>query len=407
MSGPRGSTTDQRMALAREWDELLAQVRALPGFEDFLRPPELSELLTAAVDGPVVVLNISRWRSDALIVTADGVRSVPLPEASLDEAHDRLSRYLGALATFEAKVTASESADAAAATDPSSALLTRAAVARREQRSTSIECEHVLADTCGWLWNAVVAPVADDLRLTAATEPRRVWWCPTGPLALLPIHAAGHGDTWLADLAVSSYTPTVRALADARRPLGHPTGRARFLIASALSGGPATPYALDNISDLDVVHRDTVEGVSAALPESSFVHFDCHADQDLQDPAQGGLELSDGVLRIFDLAALPLDGEYAALAACKTAVGGTTLLDESITLAAALHYTGFRHVIGSQWILSDRAAVAIFDSVYRELCSTGRFVPDESARALAQATNALRRSGEQIHTWAALVHIGP
>ncbi len=145
----------------------------------------------------------------------------------------------------------------------------------------------------------------------------------------------------------------------------------------------------------------------AALPGSAFVHFGYHADQNLQDPAQGGLPLSDGILRVFDLATLPLDGEYAALAACKTAVGGTSLLDESITLAAALHYTGFRHVIGTLWSLSDQAAVAVFEQVYRELTGTGRFVPDGAARALSRATTLLRRAGARIHTWAPLIHIGP
>ena len=35
---------DRRMALAREWDELVEQVRELEGFEDFLRPPRLETL---------------------------------------------------------------------------------------------------------------------------------------------------------------------------------------------------------------------------------------------------------------------------------------------------------------------------------------------------------------------------
>jgi len=44
----------------------------------------------------------------------------------------------------------------------------------------------------------------------------RIWWCPTGPLAFLPIHAAGiyeQGNglpgNFLSELAVSSYIPTV------------------------------------------------------------------------------------------------------------------------------------------------------------------------------------------------------
>lgn len=48
------------------------------------------------------------------------------------------------------------------------------------------------------------------------SELLRIWWCATGPLAFLPIHAAGiYGGTalpTLSDFAISSYTPTIRAL---------------------------------------------------------------------------------------------------------------------------------------------------------------------------------------------------
>ncbi|KIM72163.1 hypothetical protein PILCRDRAFT_829961, partial [Piloderma croceum F 1598] len=45
-----------------------------------------------------------------------------------------------------------------------------------------------------------------------------IWWCLTGPLAFLPIHAAGiyNADGTvphsLADVAISSYTPSLSAL---------------------------------------------------------------------------------------------------------------------------------------------------------------------------------------------------
>lgn len=407
MVASQGRTADQRFALAREWDEVLAEVRALPGFEDFLRPPGLSELLTAAVGGPVVVLNVSRWRSDALIVTTNGVRAIPLPDLTLEDAHERMRRHLAALEAYERSVEAAEAAQTALAGGSGEhALISGAYRAARERAAASTACERELVETCGWLWDAAVAPVVAELHLENADQPPRMWWCPTGPLALLPVHAAGRDDMWLADLAVSSYTPTVRALLEARRP--RPTSaRNRFLVVSALPGDPATSKLLAGADGHDVVPCDTVEDARAALPGSAFVHFDCHADQNLQDPAQGGLRLSDGILRVFDLATLPLDGEYAALAACKTAVGGTSLLDESITLAAALHYTGFRHVIGTLWSLSDQAAVAVFEQVYRELTGTGRFVPDGAARALSRATTLLRRAGARIHTWAPLIHIGP
>ncbi|CAG8697403.1 9223_t:CDS:1, partial [Acaulospora colombiana] len=45
----------------------------------------------------------------------------------------------------------------------------------------------------------------------------RIWWCATGPLAFLPIHAAGiydpgSVDSQISDYVISSYTPTLSAL---------------------------------------------------------------------------------------------------------------------------------------------------------------------------------------------------
>ena len=51
-------------------------------------------------------------------------------------------------------------------------------------------------------------------------ERQRIWWCCHGEFSFLPIHAAGiyHGDSQvcLSDFFISSYTPTVSALLDAK-----------------------------------------------------------------------------------------------------------------------------------------------------------------------------------------------
>src|SRR5437660_1448375 len=65
----------------------------------------------------------------------------------------------------------------------------------------------------------------------------RMWWCPTGPLTLLPLHAAGRHDVdgaAVIDRVVSSYTPTVRALREARQPrpdTGAAAGDAVLMVA--------------------------------------------------------------------------------------------------------------------------------------------------------------------------------
>jgi len=93
---PSGSTSDvdRRIALAREWDDLVAQARELPGLEDFQRPPRLETLLPAAADGPVVILNVSRRRCDAMVVRPTGVTVVELDGLTPDDLARNVDEYL-------------------------------------------------------------------------------------------------------------------------------------------------------------------------------------------------------------------------------------------------------------------------------------------------------------------------
>ena len=73
--------------VASQREDLLTKVRQLPGFDRFLLPKELSELLPAATKGPIVMLNVSTIRADALILLPglDDVLEVQLPYFSLIE----------------------------------------------------------------------------------------------------------------------------------------------------------------------------------------------------------------------------------------------------------------------------------------------------------------------------------
>jgi hypothetical protein len=179
---------DRRTALAGEWDELVEQARRLPGFQDFLLPPAPQTLLAAADPGPVVVLNVSRWRCDALVVRADGVEVVRLATLTAAAVTERTADHLDVVAGDQ---------------DPPV----------REER---------LRSTMEWLWDEVADPVLTALGHTGRPDGRwpRVWWCPTGPFRSLPVHGAGyhaHADgRTVIDRVVSSYTPTLRALREAR-----------------------------------------------------------------------------------------------------------------------------------------------------------------------------------------------
>ncbi|WP_084599289.1 CHAT domain-containing protein [Actinoplanes subtropicus] len=397
---------DRRMALAREWDQLVDQVRGLPGFADFLRPPRLETLLPAAAGGPVVILNVSRWRCDALIVRTSGVEVVELRHLTSEGVAAQAQAYLTAVG---ARQRATERGEG-----------------RRDLAPAGDEArvEGPLDDCLRWMWEAFARELLDHLGHAAPPVPGepwpRVWWCPTGLLTLLPIHAAGDHRTpgaAVLDRVVSSYTPTLRALREARQ---HTAGSGRMLFV----GMPATPGQADlpnvRVEEELIGHhftetptrlvgrQATRDAVLRALSEHDWVHFACHGEQNLADPSRGGLLLHDGPLTVTDLGSRQYRGEFAYLSGCKTAVGGRRLPDEAITLAAALHYTGYRHVIATLWSVWDEQAAEIARDVYTALVRDG--VPDArpAARALHHAVRRLRTAHpDRPSMWTPFAHTGP
>jgi CHAT domain-containing protein len=220
---------------------------------------------------------------------------------------------------------------------------------------------------------------------------------------------------------VSSYTPTLRALRESRDADNSIHEDDRFLVLAIEEddGLPDLPGALeerDALRGLLPGDRLTVLGkggatradVLAALPQHRWVHFGCHADQDLRDPSSGGLLLSDGILTVAEISDHRFRGDFAGLAACKTAVGGLDLLDESITLAAAMHFMGYRHVIASLWSIDDTVSTDVFTGLYRRLVRDGIMDTAQSAVALHELILEQRRlRPNEALSWAPFIHLGP
>jgi tetratricopeptide (TPR) repeat protein len=86
-------------ALTMEWESIIDQVRSLPNFENFLRPPSSDHLLNAARNGPVIVLNVATNRCDALAILPglDDIVHIPLPNITskrVTELRDDLKDFL-------------------------------------------------------------------------------------------------------------------------------------------------------------------------------------------------------------------------------------------------------------------------------------------------------------------------
>ncbi|MFI6372012.1 CHAT domain-containing protein [Streptomyces sp. NPDC050546] len=411
----------RRRALAAEWTALLDEIRERPGFRDFMRPTGLTGLLSSAADGPVVMLNASRWTCDALVLTADGLRPVPLPGLSFDDALTHTDRYLRAVQELD--ILAARAASGAPAD------LERYWIAR-------VAVEQVMIDTQEWVWHTIADPVLDALGFTGPPDEGRpwprLWWCPSGPLTSLPLHSAGYHEdagrsrpSTVIDRVVSSYTPTLKALSEARRP--RPSGHERpvedkllLVTVANAPGQPPLPAVAREQALLQELFTGrhtlladetaTVEAVRAGMATHRWTHFSCHGTQDLETPSNGGVFLADGKLTISEISRGRHHGDFAFLSACKTATGSVTLPDEVITLAAALHYTGFRNVVATTWSVTDAVAADLAEAVYRRMVREGRFFPDEAASALHEAVRELRDRGENRHhpsVWSRFTHTGP
>ncbi|MFJ6810943.1 CHAT domain-containing protein [Streptomyces anulatus] len=410
-AGFHGWAWERRVQAARKWDALLHEVRRLPGFETFLLPPTSADLLPGGEHGPVVLINVSRYRCDAVAVTPDGIRHVPLPALDADKAVQQTVRYLNAMWQ-----------------------LVQAKLPEQGDRKGLV---HTVRVVLAELWETVTRPVLASLDLlrTAQDEWPRIWWCPTGPLALLPLHATGQHSapngssidtepTAVLDAVVSSYTPNLRTLIAGRRPSAVDTEHRLLVVAlpeppayaSRLGSlpGARTEVALltarlpDRSTPL-INEQATHAEVAERLADHAFIHFACHGAQDLFDPFKNRLLLYDAPLSVSDLARHTAPrAELAFLSACQTAIGGANQPDEAIHLAAGLQFIGYRHVIATLWSIADRPAPEVADQIWKTLTPGGEFQPDLAAVAVHQAVRALRRRRPAApHVWAPYIHLGP
>jgi CHAT domain-containing protein len=94
------------------------------------------------------------------------------------------------------------------------------------------------------------------------------------------------------------------------------------------------------------------------------------------------------------------------MSACETARTGTTLADETVHLASALHVAGYRHVIGTLCPVAGRPALHAARDVYHDLAAEGG--PEHLAASANTSTRRLRgRDLPHPFEWAATVHIRP
>ncbi|KAG8709423.1 hypothetical protein FRC09_000681 [Ceratobasidium sp. 395] len=379
--------------------------RKVPGFEDFSKPKMFAQLANAARLGPVVIVNIHSTRCDALALLIGGdTKHIPIGSYSHEKAKKAHSDWTRNLKLFGVRERGI-----------------------KRQNDSKQPSRAIFARILTELWVDLIRPILECLgfmRINRTKPLPHLTWCTTGPLTFLPIHAAGSYSSMqprerIFDYVVSSYTPTLSAM---MVPAKY-HGQFRGTLAIGLKTTPEKsdlPYALEEVERVHKVmsgmpfqrligSEATIESVLGGLEGNSWVHFACHATQDVGDPNESGFFLHDGKLNLAMITKQPLKhASLAYLSACETATGDAELPGEAIHLAAGMLMAGFGTVIATMWAMRDDHGPVVAERVYAELLMDG--VPDsrQAAEALHNAVAYLRdRVGEdRYEEWAPFIHMG-
>ncbi|CAA7269579.1 unnamed protein product [Cyclocybe aegerita] len=417
---------------AKDWDNLLSEIRRIPGFRDFLQPPKVTDILERLPqDTPIVIFSIAQERCDALALVSgvDTPIHIALADFTYEKAIELRRELQGYLRAHGVRLRDDEP-------DPDADRGGHQVQYQRRQGGL----HRILRS----LWLDVVQPILSGIGYSSPPSHRmRIWWCPTGPLAFLPLHAAGiYGEdrtpgSLVSDFVVSSYTPTVTALLEKlkeepAKKQGHDTillvsqpetpGRTKLpgakketeALIALMSGKGIEPQLLEG-------EEATTVRVKTEMAAHSCIHLACHAVQDIAKPLNSGFCLHDGLLQLLEIMPQRLaNTEHAFLSACQTSTGDENLSDEAVHLAAGMLAAGYRGVVATMWSIRDKYGPEIASTFYSRLLEEGESCAEEgvvtkidgagAARALDFSVQKIREKlgdGESdLLAWLPYVHFG-
>ncbi|VUC23431.1 unnamed protein product [Clonostachys rosea] len=414
----------QRIESIADLNKCINKIRKIPGFERFLRCQTTEQMKECVRGGSIVVINVTELRSDAIIVTSTAIKTIHLADLSADEAKTWLKMSW---------------------------------TGRRAERAKK---NREYATYLSWLWRTCVKVVLDSLRaiheLTACEhEPFRTWWIGSGLASSMPFHAAGIHDADSIETAyhqtVSSYTPSIKALAYARKKdQSFESSNDALLVVTmpttpAVGGKapPSLPGVTEEMESVIGLSKGHMPGESMVQPCAAQVlshlercciaHFACHGSTDPADPSESGLILqrqgevsavederserkeTDGLIQdkltVKMISEMDLKhAKLAYLSACSTAQNKVEKLsDEVIHVVSGFHVAGFSHVVGCLWPSNDRVCVEVARLFYSSLFDHDRYQWNNGkvAWALREALMVVRADDMKMPlNWAQYVHYG-
>lgn len=361
--------------------------------------PQISDLLKATQDGPVVMLIASRRSCDAIIVS----NTYPKP------LHVRLKISLSSLAALS---TAFQACTSSVLEDP---------------ESIEDQLEKILRR----LWDDVVVPVIAQLKEKIPPgRNSRIWWCPTSFFSTLPMHAAGdytvEGEQ-LSQQYVSSYTSSISSLVRARKCADHSVQSSRFAViyqAKPLENdeGKEVEYPAIEFAEMEpeIVKRNlppslfftrfadaTKEDAVEAFKDHGWFHLVAYATQNAYQLFNSSFLMRYGLLSLPDIPlACSEPKEFAFLSARLIGSRFRWMQNETTQFAAGLQFSGFKSVIGMMGNLDDSKAYEIIDKFYKAIFCTETPDCTRSARALHDALEETAKGELSLRQRIAFAHFG-
>ncbi|KAH9955983.1 CHAT domain-containing protein [Russula dissimulans] len=390
---PIGHLVVKQRNLVEERNKVILQIQALPGFDRFLMAPSFDTLRSAAVHGPIIIINHSVWHSDIIILLHGHPPSRILTSADFYSRATRMTDEL---------------------------------LSARKEGLESKEYEETLSSVLAELHDLIGQWVIERFHLLNVPEQSRVWWCPTSVLCSLPLHAMGPIRTdgchklYFSDLYIPSYTPTLSALIEARRRGTESLQMPPVLLVT--QPDVKMPNALQEMRVVQAIaNLVTTLTWDTATPDTTlehlrdhrFLHILCHGKLEIGKPFDASFKLNQGTrLTLLDIVRSQLPtAEFAFLSACHTAeITEESIADEGLHLAAAVQYCGFRSVVGTMWAMADIDGPDLAGHFYSSVFSNRRGgIPhfERTAEALRDAVRRLRRKKNMtLERWVNFVHYG-
>lgn len=390
------SQASQRQKDEKDFQSVLTKIRSLKELSAFRYRPSNKEMMALAASGPIVVFNITDFRSDAFLVQRQSIDILPLDNLHFRDLQVKVSDIrhgLNQVAWIE----------------------------------HYLESRNKLSKVLKWLWDAAVGPVLEHLGFTeipkCKTKWPHVWWVTSGWLSLLPLHAAGYHSRGSSnnalDRVISSYSPTIKALDYARKKAAvSPADADQKVLLVAVSktvNHDDLPHAETEIDAVDkllplsisrIVLRGgppdttpTKANVRSHLRDATIAHFSCHGEYNPSDPCKSGLLLQDDSLSVADITCMSQNrAQLAYLSGCHTANHRVDkLLDESIHLSGACQIAGYPYVVGSLWQINDEHSADVAKTVYRFMLKENAGInSSKAAEGLHWAVRKLRDETRKI-----------